>query len=141
MTGDLMMKSSRMLPLVFALVLVAGCASTNVTQSTPMPQPGLARPNRIWVYNFVANPADMPADSSIRNQISPSSSPPTQEQIEEGRRLGATIAQELVADITAMVLNAVQAGPGASPQAGDGVIRGYIVSAEGGGAGSAVQRF
>ena len=60
------MKSrSRMLPLVFVLALVAGCASTNVTQSTPMAQPGLARPNRIWVYNFVANPADMPADSSI----------------------------------------------------------------------------
>jgi len=137
-----MMKSrSRMLPLVFALVLVAGCASTNVTQSTPMAQPGLARPNRIWVYNFVANPADMPADSSITNQISPSSSPPTQDQIEEGRRLGALIAQELVADINAMGLNAVQAGPGASPQVGDGVIRGYIVSTEGGGAGSAVQRF
>src|SRR5262249_27415259 len=29
---------------------------------------------------------------------------------------------------------AVQAGPGASPQVGDGVIRGYIVSVEGGGA-------
>ena len=79
------MKSrSRMLPLVFVLALVAGCASTNVTQSTPMPQPGLARPNRIWVYNFVANPADMPADSSIRNQISPSSTPPTPDQIQEG---------------------------------------------------------
>jgi len=46
-----------------------------------------------------------------------------------------------VADINAMGLNAVQAGPGASPQVGDGVIRGYIVSTEGGGAGSAVQRF
>lgn len=136
------MKSrSRMLPLVFVLALVAGCASTNVTQSTPMPQPGLARPNRIWVYNFVANPADMPADSSIRNQISPSSTPPTPDQIQEGRRLGALIAQDLVADINAMGLNAVQAGHGASPQVGDGVIRGYIVSTEGGGAGGAVQRF
>jgi hypothetical protein len=134
-----MMKSrSRMLPLVFALALVAGCASTNVTQSTPMAQPGLARPNRIWVYNFIANPADMPADSSIRNQISPSSTPQTPDQIQEGRRLGAIIAQDLVADINAMGLNAVQAGYRASPQVGDGVIRGYIVSTEGGGA---VQRF
>ena len=40
-----------------------------------------------------------------------------------------------------MGLNAVQAGYGASPQVGDGVIRGYIVSTEGGGAGGAVQRF
>jgi hypothetical protein len=136
------MKSrSRMLLLVFVLALVAGCASTNVTQSTPMPQPGLARPNRIWVYNFIANPADMPSDSSIRNQISPSSTPETPDQIQEGRRLGAIIAQDLVADINAMGLNAVQAGYGASPQVGDGVIRGYIVSTEGGGAGGAVQRF
>ena len=136
------MKSrSRMLPLVFALALVAGCASTNVTQSTPMAQPGLTRPNRIWVYNFIANPADMPSDSSIRNQISPSSTPLTPDQIQEGRRLGAIIAQDLVADINAMGLNAAQAGYGASPQVGDGVIRGYIVSTEGGGAGGAVQRF
>ena len=27
--------------------------------------PGLAKPNQIWVYNFIANPADMPTDSSI----------------------------------------------------------------------------
>src|ERR1700735_4267465 len=134
-----MMKSrSRMLPLVFVLALVAGCASTNVTQSTPIAQPGLARPNRIWVYNFIATRADMPSDSSIRNQISPSSTPPTPDQIQEGRRLGAIIAQDLVADINAMGLNVVQAGYGASPQVGDGVIRGYLVSTEGG---SAVQRF
>ena len=134
----MMMSRNRTLPLVFALVLVAGCASTSVTQSTPMAQPGLARPNRIWVYNFIANAADMPSDSSIRNQISPSSTPQTPDQIQEGRRLGAIIAQDLVADINAMGLNAVQAGYGASPQVGDGVIRGYLVSTEGG---SAVQRF
>src|SRR5271163_1341376 len=37
-----------------------------------------------------------------------------------------------------MGLSAVQAGPGSSPQVGDGVIRGYLVSVQGG---SAVQRF
>jgi hypothetical protein len=37
-----------------------------------------------------------------------------------------------------MGLTAVQAGPGASPQVGDGVIRGYLVSVQGG---STVQRF
>lgn len=136
------MKSrSLALPLFFALALVAGCASTQVTQQTPMAQPGLARPNRIWVYNFVANPADMPADSSIGGQVGAPSTPPTAEELEEGRQLGALIAQDLVADINAMGLTAVQAGPGSTPQVGDGVIRGYIVSVQGGGAGSAVQRF
>lgn len=129
----------RLMPLFFALALVAGCASTQVTQSTPMAQPGLARPNQIWVYNFAATYADMPSDSSIGNQVSASSQ--TAAQMQEGRQLGALIAQNLVADIQAMGLSAVQAGPGSRPQVGDGVIRGYIVSAEGGGAGSAVKRF
>ena len=34
-----------------------------------------------------------------------------------------------------MGLPAVQAGPGAAPQVGDGVLRGYLVSVEGGSAG------
>jgi hypothetical protein len=106
-----------------------------------MSSPGLARPNQIWVYNFIANPADMPADSSIAGAVSAPSTPPTREQSEEGRKLGALIAQDLVVDINAMGLTAVQAGPGSSPQVGDGVIRGYLVSVQGGGAGSAVKRF
>jgi hypothetical protein len=132
---------SRIVLCLLALVVVAGCASTNVTQQTPMSSPGLAKPNQIWVYNFIANPADMPADSSIAGSVSAPSTPPTREQIEEGRGLGASIAQDLVFDINAMGLSAVQAGPGSSPQVGDGVIRGYIISVQGGGAGSAVKRF
>ena len=133
------MKScSRIVVYLFALVVVAGCASTNVTQQTPMSSPGLARPNQIWVYSFVAAPADMPADSSISGQMSAPSTPPTAEQIETGRKYGAQIAQQLVVDIQAMGLSAVQAGPGSSPQVGDGAIRGYLVSVQGGGA---VKRF
>jgi hypothetical protein len=55
-----------------------------------------------------------------------------------GRQLGALIAKDLVADIQAMGLSAVEAAPGSSPQVGDGVIRGYLVSVEGG---SSVKRF
>ncbi len=133
------MKSfSRIVMGLFALVVVAGCASTNVTQQTPMSSLGLARPNQIWVYSFVAAPADMPANSSISGQMSAPSTPPTAEQIETGRKYGAQIAQQLVVNIQAMGLPAVLAGPGSMPQVGDGVIRGYIVSAQGGGA---VKRF
>ncbi len=129
---------SRITLCIVALVAVAGCASTNVTQQTPMSSPGLARPNQIWVYNFVADPADMPANSAISGQVGSPSTPPTAAQLEEGRKLGALIAANLVADIQAMGLPAIQAGPGSSPQVGDGVIRGYLVSVQGGGA---VQRF
>src|SRR5712692_8262839 len=65
--------------------------------------------------------------------MSAPSTPPTAEQIETGRKYGAQIAQQLVVDIQAMGLPAVLAGPGSVPQVGDGVIRGYIVSAQGGG--------
>jgi hypothetical protein len=120
--------------LFFTLALVAGCASTKVTQQTPMVKEAITRPNQIWVYDFVADPADIPADSAIRSEVGAPSKPPTAKQIEAGRRLGALIAKNLVADIQAMGLPAAQAGPGSLPQLGDGVIRGYLVSVEGGGA-------
>jgi hypothetical protein len=119
-------------PLALALLL-AGCASTQVTQQTPVSNPGLPRPNRIWVYNFVADPADMPADASIKGDISTPTTPPSPEDIAEGRRLGALIAQNLVGDLNQMGMTAVQAGPGATPHVGDGVIRGYLVSVQSGG--------
>jgi len=135
----------RTVAFLFAMAMVAGCASTKVAEQTPMVKETIARPNRIWVYNFAATPADMPADSSIRNEVSAPSTPLTAEQIEAARQLGALIAKDLVADIQAMGLSAVRAAPGSSPQVGDdviqvgdGVIRGYLVSAEGG---SAAKRF
>jgi hypothetical protein len=83
----------------------------------------------------------MPADSSISGQVGAPSTPPTAEEIEQGRKLGTSIARELVADINAMGLSATLAGPGSAPQVGDGAIRGYIVSTQGGGVGSGVKRF
>jgi Domain of unknown function (DUF4410) len=133
-----MISLNRILACLITIVIVSGCASTKVTQQTSISSSGLPRPNQIWVYNFVANPADMPANASINGDVSAPSSPPPAAQIEEGRQLGALIAKDLVADIQEMGLPAVQAGPSSMPQVGDGVIRGYIVSAEGGGA---VKRF
>jgi len=132
---------ARTVAFLFTIAVVAGCASTQITQSTPASTAAIPRPNQIWVYNFAATPADMPSDSSIGSQVSAPSTPLTPQQISEGHQLGALIAQDLVADIQAMGLSAAQAGPGTSPQVGDGVIRGYLVSVEGGGAGDKVKRF
>src|ERR1700735_1431889 len=99
------MRSSNRIVLCLLALVVAGCASTNVTQQTPMSSPGLARPNQIWVSSFVANPADMPANSSISGEVGAPSTPPTAAQIEEGRQFGALIAKELAADIQAMGLS------------------------------------
>jgi hypothetical protein len=123
---------------LFALAVVTGCASTDVTQQTPMVNEAIARPNRIWVYDFVASPSSIPPDSSISGKVSAPGKPQTAQQIATGSELGSLIAKELVADLQAMGFSAVRAGPGSSPQVGDGVIRGYLVSVEGG---SAVKRF
>ena len=72
-------------PLV-GVAMLAGCASTNVTQQTRMNARGLARPNQIWVYDFVAASSDMPAGSSLAGQVGAPSTPPTPEEIETGRK-------------------------------------------------------
>ena len=59
------------------MAVLVGCASTNVTQQTPMTNPGLARPNKIWVYDFISDPSRIPADSSISADLSAPSTPPT----------------------------------------------------------------
>ena len=129
-------RSPRVALVLFCLV-AAACASTKVTQQTPVApasQGAVARPGQIWVYDFVATPADLPANSAIGGSVDTARAP-TAEQVETGRRLGTLIAQELVSDIQAMGLPAARAGLGTSPAVGDGVIRGYLVSVEGGSAG------
>src|ERR1700756_37074 len=138
-TGDFVVNSCRwMVSALFALAVLAGCASTQVAQQTPMVSPGLARPNQIYVYDFIADPAQIPPDSSISAGVTAPSTPPTAEELETGGKLGALIAQNLAADIQGMGLSAMQALPGSAPQVGDGVIRGYLISVEGG---SKVKRF
>lgn len=128
----------RMVTAFLAVGVLAGCASTKVTQQTPISSPGLPRPNQIYVYDFIADPSKIPQDASIRAGLNAPSTPPTAEELESGRKLGALIAQDLAADIQAMGLSAVHAVPGSAPQAGDGVIRGYLISVVGG---SAAKRF
>jgi len=128
----------RAILILFGLAVLSGCASTKVTQQTPAVSARLARPNQIWVYEFIADPAKIPADASIGAGLSAPSTPPTAEELETGRRLSAVITKGVIADIQAMGLPAAQAGPGAAPQVGDGVIRGYLVSVQ---AGSAAKRF
>jgi len=127
--------------LLFGLAMLAGCASTRVTSATPMTASNLPRPNQIWVYDFVATLSDLPSDSSLVGEVGTPSTPPTAKEIQTARELGTLIASDLVVNIQAMGLPATHAGPGLAPQVGDGVIRGYIVSTEGGGAGGFAKRF
>ncbi len=123
-----MKSSSRVASCLFALVALAGCASTKVTGSRNYQGERLARPDRIIVPNFAATPADIPAWSAAAGRHAAPSTPQTAEAIETGRNLGVQVAKELVAEIRDMGLPAVHAAGQPAPRLGDIVISGYFES-------------
>ena len=118
----------------FVLALAAGCASTKVTDRNQLVTGQIPKPNHILVYNFVATPADLPADSALAGQPDLDATPQTAEQIAEGRKLGSEIAAQLVEQIRAMGMPAELASTGMTPQLNDLVIRGYLLSIQEGSA-------
>src|SRR5262249_17122725 len=124
-------------PCLFALVLVAECASTEVASRQPYMGERIARPDRIIVYNFAATSADIPPWSAVAQQYAAHSTPQTAQEIEVGRKLGAHVAQELVAEPRGMGLPAVQAAGQSAPRMGDIMLIGYFESVD---KGSAAER-
>ncbi|HEX6015319.1 MAG TPA: DUF4410 domain-containing protein [Geminicoccaceae bacterium] len=116
------------------LLLLAACASTEITSIQPYQGDKLARPGRILVEDFVANPADVPAGSTLAAQTAAPSTPPTAAEVELGRKLGAEVAAALVADLKEMGLPAVRAAGQAPPAVNDIVLRGYFLSVDPGSA-------
>jgi hypothetical protein len=130
------MKPSRAAMWLSALIVVAGCASTEVTERQRYEGAKLARPDRIIVYDFTADPADVPPESAFAAQLNNAMTPPPQ-QVALGRKLGAQVAKELVADLRGMGLPAVVAAGQPTPRPDDIMLRGYFVSVD---EGSATQR-
>jgi hypothetical protein len=123
--------ASRIVSYLFIVVVIAGCASTKITERQILdPQRKLPRPDRILVYDFAATPADVPADSELAGHPTVSQTPQTEEQIETGRRLGAEIAAKLVEEIRSLGLPAEGASARTTPQINDIVIRGVLLSVE-----------
>jgi hypothetical protein len=112
---------------LFVLVILLGCASTRVSNRQTLVNERLPRPDRILVYDFIADPADMPPDSALESALE-AGAPLTAEQLRAGHQLGVQIADELVAQIRDMGLPAVIALSRKPPRVGDIVIRGYLVS-------------
>ena len=121
-----------------SLLLITGCASTKVTSRERVVTEDVPRPERIWVYDFVATPADLPADSTFAGQYSEHSTPQTDEEIAAGRKLGNDIALTLVNRIAAEGLPAALGSTSKTPKINDILIRGYLLSID---KGSAVARF
>jgi Domain of unknown function (DUF4410) len=111
----------------FAAIL-SGCASTKVSDRQELETGKIPRPATIWVYDFAATAADIPAESALADAKGIDPTPQTPEQIAEGQKLGDQIATELVAQINAIGMTAQQASPDTKPQINDLVIRGYLLS-------------
>jgi hypothetical protein len=124
---------SRAAAWLFAVVVVAGCASTEITERQRYQGAKLARPDRIIVHDFTANPAEVPPESAFAAEMAGAGTP-SPEQLEVGRKLGAAIAKELVAELRGMGLPAVPAAGQPAPRADDIVLRGYLVSVDEGSA-------
>ena len=119
-----------------ALAAAACAANTQLSDRKILVDEKIPRPDHIYVYDFVATPEDVPADSRLAAQVS-SSPPQSAEQIALGREIGAELANALAADIAAMGLPAEHATSRTVPAVGDLVVRGTLLSVE---AGSAAER-
>lgn len=109
-------------------IMLAGCASTKVTDHEQVVTGKLPRPSTIWVYDFTATPADLPLHTSLDKEYFSANEPQTPEQIAEGKKLGAEIERELVYLIGEMGISSNHAMTGTKPAINDIVIQGYILS-------------
>jgi hypothetical protein len=113
---------------LFALVLMTGCASTQVTNQQSFVTGSLPRPGNILVYDFAATPDEIPAYSSLAGQEAAPETSRTYDQIKAGRQVGALIAVQLAEDIRALGMPAERALAVSQPQINDLVIRGCLLS-------------
>jgi hypothetical protein len=127
---------NRAAPLLLALTLLAGCASTEVTSRQRYAGPTLARPDRIVVNEFGATPAEVPSHSALADEAA-APTPQTPEDVEVGRKLGAEVARQLTAELRGMGLPAVQ-GSEQAAQPGDVVVDGNFYGVEEGSTGKRV---
>ena len=128
------MLSYRHIISLFALVLIVGCASTKVTERIEYQGGKVPRPAHIWVYDFAATPAEVPAASALAGQPTEHPTPQTPEEIATGRELGSQIAAQLVQDIQEMGLPAQRASSGTKPDINDLILRGTLLSLDPGNA-------
>ena len=131
-----MTASATRVAVAFALLLIGGCAKTTVTDRQSYEGPRLARPARIIVYDFAASASDLPAGYNLA--VAAPSAQQTSDDVNLGRKLGAEIAKDLVAELQGMGLPAVPAAGQPPAQVNDIAIVGYFVSVD---SGSIAKRF
>ncbi len=116
--------------LLLSIALLASCASTKVSNREILVNEPLPRPGQIVVYDFVSNPKDVAKDSMLAEYEVAPAAPPTPEQAELAKKLGALIATNLIGEIRNMGINATAPGSGVTTQPNDCIIRGYLLSVD-----------
>ncbi len=117
------------LTLLFAVVLMAGCASAEVTERRSYAGgEQIPRPGRIIVYDFAATPQGVAPNSAISGRYELVQRPQSPQEIRLGQELGRRVAAALVKDILAMGLPAERAHTGQPPNIGNLVITGEFVT-------------
>src|SRR5271155_5800254 len=119
---------------VSTLAIVAGCASTTVSNRQQLVSGSLPRPTQIWIYDFAATPADVSPDTSLAGEAAQNSAPQTDAQVAEGRKLASQITADLVQQIRGMGLPAASGSAATRPQVNDILIQGSILSVQEGSA-------
>ncbi len=122
------MRSCHRIVCLLALLPMGIEAGTKVTDQDEIVTGKLPKPAHIWVYDFGATPADVPAESALAPAAQKQPPTQTQQQIATGRKLGTEIASELVKKIQGMGLPGAQANADTKPEIDDLVIRGHLVS-------------
>ena len=115
---------------LLVLLVLAGCASTNVSNREIDVRGKIARPDRILVYDFAATPADVPPEFRTPGESYAPSPSQTPQDLEVGRKLGAEVAKQLVAEIDEMGLPAVQAAGQPPPRVNDILLWGSFLSVD-----------
>jgi hypothetical protein len=127
------MNIAKRLVLPLVLVLVAGCATSKITDSSNnIGNRKIAKPGHIVVYDFAATAADLGSEAGQY-----ASAPQTPEEIATGRKLAASVATQLVSEIEEMGLPA-RRDSGRGPDVGDIVIKGRFESVDEGEAGKRI---
>ena len=117
---------------LLALVLLSGCASSDVMHRTSNTQGQLPRPDRIIVYDFAATPAEVDASAWLTGRYSTRAAPQTAEEVRLGHQLANLVAASLVRDISDMGITAQRAGAGPAPRIGDILILGQFLTVDSG---------
>jgi hypothetical protein len=131
LVGNRLTSASRRLVVTAVLLAATACAPTHV-QSTQTYAGGLLpRPDMVVVNDFAVTPEEVKLDSGLRarlmNAVSPA--PASAREIEDGRRITATISRTLVEEIRKLGLPARQGYAGEPIGAGNRlIVDGQMVS-------------